>query len=137
LGPAPQLLTLHPSHVAENSIGDEGCIALSSSLVHLSHLEVLNLGGKCLIPAVLFVTLLLGAEFDLFYPVGNGSSASVSFDFGFWFLVLVGAGATYSSLSIPHTFQSMTSALKVALRFRHLWFICLIWTFCCSTVSVF
>ena len=34
------------SHIAGNSIGDAGCIALSSSLVHLSHLKVLNLGGK-------------------------------------------------------------------------------------------
>ena len=32
----------------------------------------------------------------------------------------------HSSLSIPHTLQGTTSALKVALRFRHLWFICLI-----------
>ena len=35
-----------PSHIAGNSLGDAGCIALSSSLVHLSHLEVLNLFGK-------------------------------------------------------------------------------------------
>ena len=36
-----------PSHIAENySIGDAGCIALSSSLVHLSHLEVLHLDSK-------------------------------------------------------------------------------------------
>ena len=35
-----------PSHIAGNSIGDAGCIALSSSLVHLSHLEVLNLSSK-------------------------------------------------------------------------------------------
>jgi hypothetical protein len=32
----------------------------------------------------------------------------------------------HSPLSIPHTLQGTTSALKVALRFRHLWFICLI-----------
>ena len=36
----------HPSHIAGNHIGDADCIALSSSLVHLSHLEVLNLSGK-------------------------------------------------------------------------------------------
>ena len=36
----------HPSHIAVNHIGDAGCIALSSSLVHLSHLEVLNLRSK-------------------------------------------------------------------------------------------
>ena len=36
----------HPSHIEGNSIGDAGCIALSSSLVHLSHLEVLHLGSK-------------------------------------------------------------------------------------------
>jgi hypothetical protein len=35
-----------PSHIAGNDIGDAGCIALSSSLVHLSHLEVLYLHSK-------------------------------------------------------------------------------------------
>ena len=35
-----------PSHIAGNSIGEAGCIALSSSLVHLSHLETLDLGSK-------------------------------------------------------------------------------------------
>ncbi len=33
----------HPSHIADNRIGDAGCIALWSSLVHLSHLKALNL----------------------------------------------------------------------------------------------
>ncbi len=46
LGPPPPLLPLHPSHIAGNDIGTEGCIALSSSLVHLSHLEALSLGRK-------------------------------------------------------------------------------------------
>ena len=36
----------HPSHIAVNSIGDAGCIALSSCLVHLSHLKALYLSGK-------------------------------------------------------------------------------------------
>ena len=36
----------HPSHIAGNSIGDAGCIALSSSLVHLSHLIELYLDSK-------------------------------------------------------------------------------------------
>ena len=36
----------HPSHIAGNSIGEAGCIALSSSLVHLSHLKELHLGSK-------------------------------------------------------------------------------------------
>ena len=44
----------HSSHIAGNlkvliegtSIGQAGCIALSSSLVHLSHLKVLHLGSK-------------------------------------------------------------------------------------------
>ena len=36
----------HPSHIAGNSIGEAGCIALSSSLVHLSHLKELYLGSK-------------------------------------------------------------------------------------------
>ena len=36
----------HPSHIADNFIGDAGCIALSSSLVHLSHLKQLVLDRK-------------------------------------------------------------------------------------------
>ena len=36
----------HPSHIAGNSIGEAGCIALSSCLVHLSHLKALGLRGK-------------------------------------------------------------------------------------------
>ena len=36
----------HPSHIAGNSIGEAGCIALSSSLVHLSHLIKLSLNSK-------------------------------------------------------------------------------------------
>ena len=82
MGQPPPLLSLHLSHVAENDIGAEGCIALSSSLVHLPHLKELNLSGKLfLIPAVLVAALLLGAEFVLFYSVWNGSCAAVSFDF--------------------------------------------------------
>ena len=64
MGPSPPLLPLHPSHIAGNGIGDEGCIALSSSLVHLSHLEVLHLGSKCFwIQRVVVVVLLSAAEF--------------------------------------------------------------------------
>ena len=63
MGPPPPLLPLHPSHIAGNGIGDEGCIALSSSLVHLSHLEVLFLSGKCFwIRRVVVVVLLSAAE---------------------------------------------------------------------------
>ena len=40
------LCAARTSHIAGNSIGEAGCIALSSSLLHLSHLERLNLGGK-------------------------------------------------------------------------------------------
>ena len=55
-----------PSHIADNSIGDAGCIALSSSLVHLSHLKVLNLFGKFVVwSGALVVTLLFGADFVL------------------------------------------------------------------------
>jgi len=39
IGPLPPLLAVYVSHIAENHIGAEGCIALSSSLVHLSHLK--------------------------------------------------------------------------------------------------
>ncbi len=46
MGLPPPLLPLHPSHIAGNFIGTEGCVALSTSLVHLSHLKVLNLDCK-------------------------------------------------------------------------------------------
>ena len=46
-----------------NRIGDEGCIALSSSLVHLSHLKELRLDRKCFwIQRVVVVALLSAAE---------------------------------------------------------------------------
>ena len=53
-----------PSHIADNDIGDAGCIALSSSLVHLSHLEVLNLFSKFIVWSGAFVVILVfGADF--------------------------------------------------------------------------
>ena len=63
MGPPPPLLPLRPSHIAANNIGAEGCIALSSSLVHLSHLKALDLGRKCFwIQRVVVVALLSAAE---------------------------------------------------------------------------
>ena len=54
----------HPSHIADNRIGEAGCIALSSCLVHLSHLEVLDLRGKFVVWSGAFVVMLvLGADF--------------------------------------------------------------------------
>ena len=56
----------HPSHIAGNDIGEAGGIALSSCLVHLSHLEVLNLQGKFVVwSGAFFVMLVLGADFVL------------------------------------------------------------------------
>ena len=56
----------HPSHIAGNSIGDAGCIALSSCLVRHSHLKVLHLGGKFVVWSGAFVVMLvLGADFVL------------------------------------------------------------------------
>ena len=58
------LLLLLSHALAGNDIGDEGCIALSSSLVHLSHLEELYLESKCFwIQRVVVVVLLSAAEF--------------------------------------------------------------------------
>ena len=54
----------HPSHIVGNRIGEAGCIALSSSLVHLSHLKVLNLFSKFDVWSGAFVVMLvLGADF--------------------------------------------------------------------------
>ena len=56
----------YPSRIADNSIGETGCIALSSCLVHLSHLEVLHLGGEFVVWRGAFVVILgLGADFVL------------------------------------------------------------------------
>jgi hypothetical protein len=46
--PPHPLRTVHLSCIVGNSIGDAGCIALSSSLAHLSHLEKLFLHGEVL-----------------------------------------------------------------------------------------
>jgi hypothetical protein len=55
-----------PSHIADICIGDAGCIALSSSLVHLSHLKELDLGSKFVVWSGAFVVILvLGADFVL------------------------------------------------------------------------
>ncbi len=56
-------LVFGSSHIADNVIGAEGCIALSSSLVHLPQLKELWLSGKCfLIQRVVVVALLSAAE---------------------------------------------------------------------------
>ncbi len=56
----------HPSHIAGNRIGEAGCIALSSSLVHLSHLKQLYLSSKFVVWSGAFVVMLvLGADFVL------------------------------------------------------------------------
>ena len=85
MGPPPPLLPLHPSHIAGNGIGAEGCIALSSSLVHLSHLEVLDLNGECFwIQRVVVVALLWAAEFA-FVALSRACFTRFCFGFGFWF----------------------------------------------------
>ena len=58
----------------------------------------------------------------------------IDFGFGFWF---DWGRHRRSSLSITHTLQLTASATKDASRFRHLWFIFLIWKNCISPVSVF
>jgi hypothetical protein len=56
----------HPSHIAGNRIGEAGCIALSSCLVHLSHLKELHLLCKFVVWGGVFVVMLvLGADFVL------------------------------------------------------------------------
>ena len=45
----------HPSRIAANSIGDAGCIALSSSLVRLSHLKELYFDCKFVVWSGAFV----------------------------------------------------------------------------------
>jgi hypothetical protein len=40
------LCAARPSHIADNCIGEAGCIVVSSSLVHLPHLDQLHLSSK-------------------------------------------------------------------------------------------
>ena len=106
LGPPPPLLPLHPSHIAGNEIGNEGCIALSSSLVHLSHLEVLHLGCKCFwIQRVVVVALLSAAEFA-FVALSRACFTRFCLILILIFCFLFDWGRhRRSSLSIPHTLQ--------------------------------
>ena len=106
MGQPPPLLPLHPSHIAENRIGAEGCIALSSSLVHLSHLEVLGLSGECFfwIQRAVVVALLLAAEVAF---VALSRACFMRFClvliFDFWFFCLIGAAtAAPPSPSLTH-----------------------------------
>ncbi len=46
--PPPSLQTVQSLHIAGNIIGDSGCFALSSSLIHLSHLRILDLNCEFL-----------------------------------------------------------------------------------------
>ena len=81
MGPPPPLLPLHPSHIAGNGIGTEGCVALSSSLVHLSHLKELDLNSKCFwIQRVVVVALLSAAEIAF---VALSRACFMRFGFGF------------------------------------------------------
>jgi hypothetical protein len=67
------LCAARPSHIAGNSIGEAGCIALSSSLVHLSHLERLYLYGKFGWWSRVFVAMVVFAcYFVLLFWVGYG-----------------------------------------------------------------
>jgi hypothetical protein len=62
-----------PSHIAGNKIGEAGCIALSSSLVHLSHLKELNLDSKFVWWSRVFVGMAVFAcDFVLLFWVGYG-----------------------------------------------------------------
>jgi len=102
-------------------------VVVSSSLVHLSHLKVLELGGKCFwIQRVFVVVLLLAAEFA-FVALSRACFMRfcliLALVFCFWF---DWGRHRRSSLSIPHTLQLTASAPKDASRFRHLWFIFLI-----------
>ena len=112
MGPPPPLLPLRPSHIADNDIGAEGCIALSSSLVHLSHLEKLYLRGKCFRIQRVVVLALLSAEFACVALsracIMRFDFHALSFDFDFevfyfLFVFLVGAAtAAPPSPSLTH-----------------------------------
>ncbi len=119
------LLPLHTSQIAGNRIMAKGCIAFSSSLVHLSHLEVLNFGSKCVGYSVLLSSYCSGLlKLRLFLSRECficGFLINFEFVFGFdW------GRLRPFSLSIPHTLQPTASRTKAASRFRHLWFISLL-----------
>ena len=102
-------------------------VVVSSSLVHLSHLKELHLGGKCFwIQRVVVVVLLSAAEFA-FVALSRACFTRFCLILVLVFCFLFDWGRhRRSSLSIPHTLQITASAPKGASRFRHLWFIFLI-----------
>ena len=71
----------HPSHIADNSIGEAGCIALSSSLVHLSHLEKLDLCSKFVVWSGAFVVIFC-ANVSLFVSVSLLNNEVVGLEMG-------------------------------------------------------
>ena len=115
------LCCLHHQHVS--AIAVTAMIFIALHPWNMSFDSVFLLFGACSSSIRNCRPTSMVAEFVLFFSVWNGSCAAVSFDFGFGF---DWGRRHHSSLSIPHTLQGTTSALKVALRFRHLWFICLI-----------
>ena len=74
-----------PSRIAGNLIGEAGCIALSSSLVHLLHIQELHLDSEFVAWSGAFVVILLfGADFVLLLVLGCGYEGG-----GFFLFILI------------------------------------------------
>ena len=88
-------------------------VVVSSSLVHLSHLEKLWLSSKCFwIQRVVVVALLSAAEFA-FVALSRACFTRFCLILIFVFCFLFDWGRhRRSSLSIPHTLQITASATK-------------------------
>jgi hypothetical protein len=101
-------------------------------------LKELHLYSKCFWIQRVFVVALLWAAEIAFVALSRACFMRfclvLILVFGFWF---DWGRHRRSSLSIPHTLQVTASAPKDASRFRHLWFIFLIWKYWVSAVSVF
>ena len=74
--------------------------------------------------AVVVARLVFGAEVCVFCFLETGVFHELLLDFDFDFVCWIDWGRhRHSSLSMPHTLQTIALAPKDALRFLHLWFI--------------
>ena len=90
--------------------------------------------------AVVVARFVFCAEVCVFWFIESGVFHELLFDFDFDFdfdCWIDWGRRRHSSLSMSHTFQSMTFARKDALRFLHLWFIFRNLKHWISAVSVF
>ncbi len=125
-----QLLELHVEQEGFRELTRDELMQLMRRLQASPHVILLNLWGQRIDGATMqeiAASIAVLSELQALVLYGACPTSPLS-------LSMVGLQQQHNhhrllllcSLSIPHTLQTTASALKVALRFRHLWFICLI-----------